>query len=162
MGHVCFTGRICGVRRVTQCAGRLKMATRSRTLPVSKRGLNFEMFMWGFTRFTVIAMYGLIIIGLLGALSLSAQTGANVGSILYWAFFPTIAQNPLGQVWMTILAKLMVSAFVLVACGHGVHGVLEILDDYFTGAAARRWFRNFIISYAILASLIATFVIWTK
>jgi succinate dehydrogenase hydrophobic anchor subunit len=134
----------------------------SRVLPVSKRGLNFETFMWGFTRFTVIAMYGLIIAGILGALILSAQAGANVGDILYWAFFPNAAQNPLSQVWMTVLAKLMVIAFVLVACGHGVHGVLEILDDYFTGAVARRWFRNFIITYAILASLIAMYVIWTS
>ena len=136
------------------------MATR--TLPVSKRGLNFEMFMWGFTRFTVIAMYGLILAGLVGALTLSARTGANVGDILYWAFFPNMIQNPLGQVWMTILTKLMVVAFVLAACGHGVHGVLEILDDYFTSAAARRWSRNFIILYAILASLIAIYVIWTS
>ena len=136
------------------------MATR--TLPLSKRGFTFEVFMWAFTRFTVIAMYGLMIAGILGALSLSAQTGANIGDILYWAFFPNMAENPLGQVWMTILAKLMVVAFVLSACGHGVHGVLEILDDYFTTPFARRWSRNFIISYAVVASLIAMYVIWTK
>ncbi|HET6596022.1 MAG TPA: hypothetical protein VFG81_10395 [Anaerolineales bacterium] len=134
----------------------------TRTLPVSKRGLNFEMFMWGFTRFTVFAMYGLILVGLLGALRISAQTGANFGDILYWAFFPNLAPNPLEQVWMTILAKLMVTAFILVVCGHGVHGVLEILDDYFTSVGARRGSRNFIIAYAILASLIAIYVIWTS
>ena len=136
------------------------MATR--TLPLSKRGFNFETTMWIFTRFTVIAMYGLIIVGILGALILSAQTEANFGDILYWAFFPNMAENPLGQVWMTILAKLMVIAFVLSACGHGVHGVLEILDDYFTSELARRWSRNFIITYAVVASLIAMYVIWTK
>jgi succinate dehydrogenase hydrophobic anchor subunit len=134
----------------------------TRTLPVSKRGLNFEMFMWGFTRFTVFAMYGLILVGLLGALRISAQTGANFGDILYWAFFPNLAPNPLEQVWMTILAKLMVTAFILVVCGHGVHGVLEILDDYFTRVGARRGSRNFITAYAILASLIAIYVIWTS
>ena len=136
------------------------MATR--ILPVSKRGLNFEMVMWAFTRFTVIAMYGLILAGILGALSLSARTGANFGDILYWAFFPHLAPNPLEQVWMTILAKLMVSAFVLTVCGHGVHGVLEILDDYFSSPRAQRWSRNFIIAYAIVASLIALYVIWTS
>ncbi|HEX6034329.1 MAG TPA: hypothetical protein VFY83_07835 [Anaerolineales bacterium] len=136
------------------------MATR--TLSISKRGFNFEMFMWAFTRFTVIAMYGLIIAGILGALSISARTGANFGDILYWSFFPHLAPNPLEQVWMTILAKLMVSAFVLVVCGHGVHGVLEILDDYFSSPRAQRWSRNFIIVYAILASLIALYVIWTS
>jgi succinate dehydrogenase hydrophobic anchor subunit len=134
----------------------------ARSLPISKRGFNFEMFMWAFTRFTVIVMYGLILAGIVGALILSARTGANFGDILYWAFFPNMAQNPLNQIWMTILAKLMVIAFVLAACGHGVHGVLEILDDYFVGAGARRRSRNIIITYAILASLIAMYVIWTK
>jgi succinate dehydrogenase hydrophobic anchor subunit len=134
----------------------------ARTLPLNKRGFNFETFMWAFTRFTVIAMYGLMLVGILGALSLSAQTGVNFGDILYWAFFPNSVENPLGQVWMTILAKLMVIAFVLSAGGHGVHGVLEILDDYFTSAFARRWSRNFIITYAVITSLIAIYVIWTK
>ena len=134
----------------------------ARTLPLKKRGFNFEVFMWAFTRFTVFAMYGLIIAGILGALSLSQQTGMNVGDILYWAFFPNLAENPLGQVWMTILAKLMVIAFVLVACGHGVHGVLEIWDDYVTNEGARRWARNIVITYAIVASLIAIYIIWTK
>jgi len=131
----------------------------NRTLPLSKRGFTFEVFMWAFTRFTVIAMYGLIIAGILGALILSAQTGENFGDILYWAFFPNMAENPLGQVWMVILAKLMVIAFVLAACGHGVHGVLEIFDDYVTGEGARRWARNIVITYAILASIVAIYVI---
>ena len=133
------------------------MATR--TLSLKKRGFTFEVFMWAFTRFTVIAMYGLIIAGILGALILSAQTGENFGDILYWAFFPNMAENPLGQVWMVILAKLMVIAFVLAACGHGVHGVLEIFDDYVTGEGARRWARNIVITYAILASIVAIYVI---
>ena len=39
----------------------------ARTLPLNKRGFNFETFMWAFTRFTVIAMYGLMLAGLLVA-----------------------------------------------------------------------------------------------
>ncbi|HLE90818.1 MAG TPA: hypothetical protein VI753_06690 [Anaerolineales bacterium] len=134
---------------------------KPRTLPLSKRGFNFETIMWIFTRITVIAMYGLILAGIVGALIVSAQTGANFADILYWAFFPNHTGNPIGAyIGMTFLAKLMVIAFVLVASGHGVHGVLEILDDYFTGAFARRWFRNIIIAYAIVANAIAIYVIW--
>jgi succinate dehydrogenase hydrophobic anchor subunit len=133
-----------------------------RSLPFAKRGFNFETTMWLFTRITVLIMYTLILAGLIGGLIVSAQSGANFGDVLYWAFLPNLAENPLGQVWMTILAKLMVIAFVVTACGHGVHGVLEILDDYFTSHLARRWSRNFIISYAIVASLIAIYVIWTR
>ena len=136
------------------------MATR--TLSIKKRGFSFEVFMWAFTRFTVIAMYGLIIVGILGGLRLSMITGVNFGDIMYWAFFPNMVDVPLGQVWMNIVTRLMVIAFVLSACGHGVHGVLEILDDYFTSELARRWSRNFIITYAIVASLVAMYVILTK
>jgi len=131
----------------------------ARTLSIKKRGLNFETFMWAFTRFTVIAMYGLIIVGVLGGLRLSMITGVNFGDIMYWAFFPNMVSNPLGQVWMNIIARLMVIAFVLVVCGHGVHGVLEIWDDYVTSEKARRWARNIVISYAIVASIIAIYVI---
>jgi len=131
----------------------------SRTLPISKRGFNFETFMWAFTRFTVIAMYGLIIAGILGGLIVSAQKGLNLGDVFYWAFFPNMAENPIGTIWMTWLAKLMVIAFVLSACGHGVHGVLEIWDDYVISEGARRWARNIVISYAIVASIIAIYVI---
>jgi len=137
------------------------MATR--TLPLSKRGFNFETIMWLFTRITVLAIYGLILAGIIGALMMSARTGANLADILYWAFFPNLSGNPLGAyIGVTILAKLMVTAFMLVVSGHGVHGVLEILDDYFTSASARRWSRNFIITYAIVANIIAIFVIWTS
>ena len=133
----------------------------SRTLPISKRGFNFETFMWAFTRFTAIAMYGLVLAGITGGLMVSSQTRANLGDVFYWAFFPNMAENPLGQIWMTILVKSMVIAFVLTACGHGVHGVLEIWDDYFTSEGARRWARNVVIIYALVASLIAIYVIWT-
>jgi len=133
----------------------------SRTLPISKRGFNFETFMWAFTRFTAIAMYGFVLAGITGGLIASAQTGANLGDVFYWTFFPNMAENPLGQIWMTILVKSMVIAFVLTACGHGVHGVLEIWDDYYTSEGARRWARNVVIIYALVASLIAIYVIWT-
>ena len=134
----------------------------SRTLSLKKRGFSFEVFMWAFTRFTVIAMYGLIIVGILGGLRLSMLTGVNFGDIMYWAFFPNMVDNPLGQVWMNIVVRLMVIAFVLVVCGHGVHGVLEIWDDYVTSESARRWARNIVITYAIVASLIAMYVIWVS
>ena len=43
------------------------MSARSRVLPLRHRGLNFEMLMWAFTRFTALAMYGLILFSLVGA-----------------------------------------------------------------------------------------------
>lgn len=137
--------------------------TTRRTLPISKRGFSFETIMWAFTRLTAIAMYALILAGFIGALIVSAQTGANFGDVLHWALLPNTAANPIANiVWMTILAKLMVICFMLVVSGHGVHGILEILDDYYSGATARRWFRNIVIAYAIVANAIVLYVIFTK
>lgn len=137
--------------------------TTKRTLPLSKRGFSFETIMWAFTRLTAFAMYGLILAGFIGALVVSAQTGVNFGDVLRWALLPNTAANPIAHiVWMTILAKLMVIVFMLVVSGHGVHGILEILDDYYSSAIARRWFRNFVIAYALVTNAIVLYVIFTR
>src|SRR5687768_11818315 len=141
------------------------MATaKGRTLPLSKRGFSFETIMWAFTRFSVIAIYGLMIAGIIAALILSAQTNSNLGDILRWAFFPNTTTNPLGAApwWVTTLAKLMIIAFVAVVSGHGVHGIIEILDDFFTAPSWRRMFRNVIITFAVISNLITIYVIWTS
>ena len=136
-------------------------AVKPRTPPIHKRGLNFESVMWIFTRLTALAMYAFVIAGFIGALILSQKTHSNLADILLWAFFPNANANPLvGMIWITVLAKLMVIAFVLVVSGHGVHGVLEILDDYFATPIAQRWFRNGIIAYALIVNAIAIYIIW--
>jgi succinate dehydrogenase hydrophobic anchor subunit len=135
--------------------------TKPRSLPLSKRGFSFEVIMWIFTRFSALAMYALILTGLIGALIVSAQLHTNLATILRWAFLPQTAGNTLGAVpWLTVLARLMVTAFLLVLSAHGVHGILVILDDYFTSPLARRWFRNLIIAFFVVANAIAIYVIW--
>jgi succinate dehydrogenase hydrophobic anchor subunit len=133
------------------------------TIPLSKRGFNFEIIMWIFTRLSVLAMYALILAGLVGALIVSAQTGANLADVLRWAFFPNMMANPLsGMPWVSLFARLMVTAFVLVLSAHGVHGIIEILDDYVESPSWQRIYRNLIIAFFVIANLIAIFVIWTS
>ena len=136
-------------------------AAEPRTLPLSKRGFRFETIMWFYTRFSALAMYAFIIAGFIGAFAVSAQTGANLADIFRWAFLPNTTGNPLSAMpWAATLTKLMVTAFLLVLSAHGVHGVLEILDDYFTSRVSRRWSRNFIIAFFLVANVIAIYVIW--
>jgi succinate dehydrogenase hydrophobic anchor subunit len=135
--------------------------TKPKTLPLSKRGFSFEVIMWIFTRLSALAMYALILVGLISALVISAQLHTNLATILRWAFLPQVAANPLSALpWLTVLARLMVTAFLLVLSAHGVHGILVILDDYFTSPLARRWFRNLIIAFFVVANAIAIYVIW--
>lgn len=43
------------------------MDTKTRTLSLKQRGLNFEMLMWIFTRLSALAMYAIFLVGLVGA-----------------------------------------------------------------------------------------------
>jgi hypothetical protein len=43
-----------------------------RTVPLAKRGFNFEIIMWFYTRLSALAMYALIIAGFIGAFVVSA------------------------------------------------------------------------------------------
>jgi succinate dehydrogenase hydrophobic anchor subunit len=140
------------------------MATAKRTLPLSKRGLNVEMLLWVAERLAALAIYGLILAGILGALIISAQTHANLADVLRWAFFPNTNGNPLsGMPWVTLLAKLMVILFILVISAHGVHGVIEILDDYITHPFWRHTIRHWGGAiFFLVVNAIAIYVIWTS
>lgn len=141
------------------------MATvKPRTLPVSKRGFNVEMLLWVAERLSALAIYALILVGIVGALIVSAQTNANLGDVLRWAFFPNITGNPFGSMpWVTPLAKLMVILFVLVVSAHGMHGMIEILDDYITNHLWRHTLRHWGGAiFFLIVNAIAIYVILTS
>ena len=118
------------------CAQEFDLATKCRNLPLAQRGLNFEMFMWLFTRLSALAMYGFILLGVIGALIMGARTQMNIADIMRWAFMPTgmHVQNtnvPDITLWASPLSKLVASGLLLLAVAHGVHGLVVIADDYF-------------------------------
>jgi succinate dehydrogenase hydrophobic anchor subunit len=143
------------------------MATKSRNLSIFKRGLNFEMMMWAFTRLSALAMYGLVLIAIIGALIMGARTHMNFADIMRWAFTPNVThvQNTELQdltPWASPFWKLVASALVLVASAHGVHGVVVILDDYIVQPRGRQTVRLLSIVTLAAVSLIGVYVIWTS
>jgi succinate dehydrogenase hydrophobic anchor subunit len=142
------------------------MAAKPRSLPLSQRGLNFEMLMWLFTRLSALAMYGLILFGLIGALIMGARTQMNFADVMRWAFMPNTTHvqstnlQDLGP-WSTSFWKLTASALLLVATAHGVHGLVVIADDYIVSKRGRRITRNLSILFLACMSVIGVYVIWT-
>lgn len=138
-----------------------------RTLPLSKRGLNFEMMMWIFTRLSALGMYTLILMGIIGALIMGARNEMNFADLMRWGFMPngTHVQNTNVSdlaLWISPFWKLAGSALVLLAVSHGVHGLVAIADDYIVTATPRKVVRLISIVVLLVMSGVGLYVVWTS
>ena len=141
------------------------MATKSRVLPLSKRGLNFEMLMWLFTRLSALAMYALILFAVIGALVMGARTQMNMADVLRWGFMPNpnhvqSTNVPALEPWATPFWAVTGSLLLLVAVAHGVHGLVVIADDYIVSKAGRNIVRFLSIVMMIAMILMGLYILW--
>jgi succinate dehydrogenase hydrophobic anchor subunit len=140
--------------------------TKARSLPLNKRGLNFEMLMWIFTRLSALAMYALILFAILGALVMGARYQMSMADIMRWGFMPNSphvvnTDVPDIEPWMTPFWKLTAIALLLVAVAHGVHGLVVVADDYVVSHRGRQIARVISILLVLLFFLTGAYVIWT-
>ena len=138
-----------------------------RILPLSKRGMSFEMLMWIFTRLSALGMYLFILIGVIGALVMGARNQMNFADILRWGFMPngTHVQNtniPELAAWVTPFWKLCGSALVLLATSHGVHGLVVIADDYISAHIGRQIVRLISVLLILGMAFVGLYVVWTS
>ena len=141
------------------------MATKSRVLPLNKRGLNFEMVMWIFTRLSALAMYALILFAVIGALVMGARTQMNMADILRWGFMPNpnhvqSTNVPALEPWAAPFWAVVGSLLLLVAVAHGVHGLVVIADDYIVSDRGRSIVRFISIVMMISMSLMGLYLLW--
>ena len=141
--------------------------TKPRTLPLRRRGLNFEMFMWLFTRLSALGMYALILFAILGALWMGARNNMNLADVMRWGFMPvnTHVQStdvPDLSPWSSPFWRLTASALLLLAVAHGVHGLVVIADDYIVTWRGRLIVRWLSIAMMISMSLIGLYILWTS
>jgi len=143
------------------------MAAKSKSLPLAKRGLNFEMLMWLFTRLSALAMYALILFAIIGALVMGAREQMNFADVMRWGFMPTVThvQNTDLQstdAWATTFWKLTASALLMVAVAHGVHGLVTIADDYIVRPRGRNIVRVISIVFMLGMIGIGLYILWTS
>ncbi|HRQ22396.1 MAG TPA: hypothetical protein PLF42_03115 [Anaerolineales bacterium] len=142
------------------------MATKSRRLSLKERGLtNFEAMMWIFTRLSALAIYGLILVGLIGALIMGAREQMNLADVMRWAFMPNeyhVQSTNVTDIapWASVFWKLTASALLLVATAHGVHGLVVIADDYIAGKFGRNFVRFLSIVMMIGVSIMGLYILW--
>lgn len=143
------------------------MAEKNRTLSLSQRGMNFETLMWLFTRLSALAMYALILFGLIGALVMGARNQMNFADVMRWAFMPNVTHVASTDVpdlalWTSPLWKLTAGALLLIAVAHGVHGLVVIADDYILTARGRQIVRLLSIVFMLAMSGIGLYIILTS
>jgi succinate dehydrogenase hydrophobic anchor subunit len=143
------------------------MAVKPRTLPLSKRGFNFEMAMWLFTRLSALAMYALILFAIIGALVMGARTQMNFADIMRWGFMPNNTHVQSTDVpdlapWSTPFWRLVGSALLLIAVAHGVHGLVVVADDYIVTSRGRNTVRILSIVFMLTMIVIGVYVLWTS
>ena len=141
------------------------MAIKSRTLPLNKRGLNFEMFMWLFTRLSALAIHGLILIAVIGALIMGARNQMSFADILRWGFMPNSSHVqstnvPALEPWATPFWVVTASLLLLLAVAHGVHGLVVIADDYIVSVRGRNIVRLLSILMMISMSFMGLYILW--
>ena len=141
--------------------------TKPRTLPLRKRGLSFEMFMWMFTRLSALGMYALILFAIIGALVMGARNNMNLADVMRWGFMPVNTHVQSTNVpdlapWSSPFWRLTASALLLLAVAHGVHGLVVIADDYITTSRGRNIVRLLSIIMMGSMSLIGLYILWTS
>ena len=138
-----------------------------KSLPLNKRGLNFEMLMWIVTRLTALAMYALLLTGVIGALIMGARTQMNLADVIRWGFMPNPSHVQSTNVpdlvpWASTFWQIVASGFLFIAVAHGVHGLVVIADDYIVKPRGRNIVR--VISILMMLAMIAMglYIIWTS
>jgi len=143
------------------------MAAKTRTLPLARRGLNFEMLMWFFTRLTALAMYALVLFALIGALIMGARNNMSFADVMRWGFMPNVTHVqstnvPELEPWNTLLWKVTAALMLLIASAHGIHGLVVIADDYIVTSRGRQIVRWLSIAFLLSMSVIGVLLIWNS
>lgn len=132
--------------------------------PAPKIGLHFDYVMWLFTRLSALAMYGLAIVGIIGALWMGARTNMKLPDLMRWAFMPEATHVRSTNVpdllaWRTLFWQIMGSLVVALASAHGLHGVLNVLEDYLSGPRLRQALRVLVLVVWLAICAIGIYVI---
>lgn len=134
---------------------------------MTRRGFDFETTMWLFTRLSALLMYLFALIGMVGALFMSARTQMNLADMLRWTFMPTpnhVLNTNVPDIapWSTVFWKVLGSLFVFFATSHGLHGLLSVLEDYISRVWLRKSLRILVLLITLLMSAIGIYVILTS
>lgn len=136
-----------------------------RTAP--HRGFNFDYVMWLFTRLSALAMYLLALIGLVGALLMGARQNMSLADLMRWAFMPEVSHVlntnvPNIDAWKITFWQGMGITFLFFASAHGLHGLLNVEEDYLSNPRLRLALRLLVLVVWVVLLGIGIYVVLTS
>ncbi|HNK63247.1 MAG TPA: hypothetical protein PKL78_15420 [Anaerolineales bacterium] len=139
---------------------------QSRTLPLSKRGMSFETFMWAFTRLTALGMYFFVLVAVVGAVVMGALHDMTFVEVVRWALVSNVGHVESTNVpdiapWASVFWRVVASGMFLTALAHGIHGVIVIVDDYVLSVSGRNWNRYLNMALFVVVMGAGLYSIWT-
>ena len=139
---------------------------KPRTVSIQQRGVNFDTVMWLFTRLSALGMYLLVFVAIAGALIMGARTQMKLPDLMRWAFMPesthVLNTNVANlDAWKTLFWQVMGILMVILAGAHGLHGLLNVIEDYLTTTWARTTLRILGLIAWLAMSVIGSYVILT-
>ena len=130
-----------------------------------QQGWSLDYFMWIFTRISGIALVGLAIVGLAGALALGARTQLDFISLMRWTFVPNpnhvinsgIPDVALG--WANGFWQIMQILIVFLGATHGFNGLRAVIDDFMCKSIWCPLVRGLLILAWTFVLIVALYVI---
>jgi succinate dehydrogenase hydrophobic anchor subunit len=120
--------------------------------------------MWMFTRLSGVALVGMAMVGLLGALVLGASWQVDLQTLMRWTFFP-IPEHVSSSLpvittgWANGFWQIMQILIVFFGATHGFNGLRVVIEDFEGTSEWKPLLRGLIFLLWLFVLLMAVYII---
>jgi succinate dehydrogenase hydrophobic anchor subunit len=136
---------------------------RTRTAP--QRGFNLDYLMWLFTRLSGLGLFGLALIGAVGAMLLGAREQLDLPALMRWTYFPNpnhVVNSSIPDVtlgWANAFWQIMMILVLFFGVTHGFNGLRMVIEDYLGQSVSQVLLRGVIFLLWLFFLVMGVFVI---
>ncbi len=121
--------------------------------------------MWLFTRLSGLGLFGLALIGVVGAMLLGARGQVDLPALMRWTFFPNpnhvVNSNipDVTQGWANAFWQIMMILVLFFGVTHGFNGLRMVIEDYLGQSVSQVLLRGVVFLLWLFFMVMGVFVI---
>ncbi len=126
---------------------------------------SFEYLMWIFMRLSALAMFLLVMVGLIGALLMGARIQMDLPTLMRWVFFPNpnhVVNSNIPDIavgWATAYWQVMQMVLIFFAASHAFNGLRVVIEDFIGHSFLLPLLRGLIFLLWLTSLIVAVYVI---